>query len=94
MFSCPKCHGRISIWHGSNDFACPSCGAELRTNGLAVHLVANALAGFGAMAFLFMPEIECSPLLEMSVLLIGYTATYAAFIWLFFGVELHEKTGP
>ena len=46
------------------------------------------------MAFLFMPEIECSPLLEMSVLLIGYTATYAAFIWLFFGVELHEKTGP
>ena len=64
----------------------------MRTNGWGVHLAANGLAGFGALVFLAVPGIEFNPALQMVVLLAGYLMTYAAIVWLFFGVGLCEKS--
>lgn len=92
MPSCPNCKSRVPLWRKSNVFACPSCGVHVKTNGKGVHLAANAFAGFGALIFLFVPEIEGSQALQISFLLAGYIAVYALVVALFFEVALESSS--
>jgi hypothetical protein len=89
---CPNCKSRVPLWRSSNVFACRSCGVQVRTNGKGVHLAANALAGFGALVFLFVPGIEGSQALQISFLLAGYIAVYALVAVLFFEVALEPSS--
>jgi len=92
MPSCPNCQSRAPLWRKTNVFACPPCGVLIKTNGKGVHLAANAFAGFGALIFLAVPEIECSRALQISVGMACYVAAYASVVALFFEVNLESSS--
>jgi hypothetical protein len=91
MFRCPHCDRPISVWHKKDAFPCGSCGASLKTNGQATHIVANLCAGFAWLVVFVVPGVECSVALQILVLLAAYAAVYFVIVWVFFDVRLEKK---
>jgi hypothetical protein len=67
---CPSCSNKLSIWDIGKEFACPKCGAKLRTSGQTRIFIFEVLAFllFGWLAAYFL--IEKSYVLSVVVLAI------------------------